>query len=458
VLDSTGRIDWMSAAAERVSGYELGELKGSLAWEVLIPRDESAAVQEVFRSLAEGQPPTTFENDWQARDGKRHRFLWSNSFVTDDIGQVQWIIGTGTDISAVRYAERELHRSQLRAQAVLDAALGGILAVDPAGVIQFANPELERMFGYARGELIGQPLQQLLPERFRDVHQQHHERYYAQPESRPMGSGLDLQGLRKNGEEFPVEISLGYAGRDADNLVVAFVVDLTVVTRTQQELAKSLAEVRDLTGRLLTAQENERRLIARNLHDGLVQELVAHKVGLSVLARKPETENAGLTEDALALEREAQRLAEHARKLSHEIHPAVLEHLGLMSALRSNGAEVGRTTGVNVLIETEGKLPALSRKASLGLYRIVQEAVWNAARHSGAAVVKVTVRADQQSCELTVADDGSGFDLSETSHSDSLGLISMRERARLIHATLNVDSTPGLGTTVRVALKPEAAE
>ena len=239
---------------------------------------------------------------------------------------------------------------------------------------------------------------------------------------------------------------------------MAFVLDLTKIQKTESDLAKSLAEVRDLTGRLLTAQENERRLIARNLHDGLVQELVAHKVSLSILAREPEMESAGLRKDILRLERDAQQLAEHARKISHDIHPAALEHLGLMAALRSNATEVRRMTDVEVLIETEGKLPALTREASLGLFRIAQEAVWNAARHSGANTVMVTVRADSGSVELTVTDHGRGFDFSKTFPADSLGLVSMKERARLIRASLDVDSTPGAGTTVQAVMRREAAK
>lgn len=457
VLDQAGCIDWMNAAAERLSGYDLDQLRGSVIWDVLIPDDETAAVREVFRSLAEGHPPTPFENDWVASDGSRHRLLWSNSFVADDAGQVRWIIGTGTDISAVRYAERELHRSEMRAQALLDAALGGILAVDPDGIIQFANPELERMFGYERGELIDQPLRTLIPERLRDQHRRHRENFYKHPASRPMGSGLDLRGVRKNGEEFPVEISLGYAGPDADNLVVAFVLDLTKTRQIQAELANSLGEVRRLAGRLLTAQEDERRLIARNLHDGLVQELVAHKVSLSALARRPETVQAGLAEDIRSLEKEAQDIAEDARKVSHDIHPAALEHLGLMPALRANAAEIRRSTGVEVSVEGLGTLPALPRETTLGLFRIAQEAVWNAARHSGAPAVKVAVLAESGILELSIADDGCGFDASNSRAGDSLGLVSMRERARLISAELSLESTPGLGTTVRVVLKREAA-
>ncbi len=457
VLDRGGCIDWMNAAAERLSGYELNQLRGSVIWDVLIPDDEAAVVRDVLRSLAAGHPPFPFENDWVASDGSRHRLLWLNSFVADDAGRVQWIIGTGTDVSAVRYAERELHRSELRAQAVLDAALGGILAADPDGIIQFANPELERMFGYPRWELVGKPIRTLIPERLRDQHRRHRENFYKQPASRPMGSGLDLRGVRKNGEEFPVEVSLGYAGREADNLVVAFVLDLTKARKTQSELTDSLAEVRHLAGRLLTAQEDERRLIARNLHDGLVQELVAHKVSLSALARRPETAQAGLTEEVRSLEKEAKDIAEDARQISHDIHPATLEHLGLLPALRAHAAEVRRATGIQVLVDGAGTPPTLPREVILGLFRIAQEAVWNAARHSGAAAVKVALLAESGILELSIADDGCGFDAAQSRAGDSLGLVSMRERARLIRAELSVESTPGLGTAIRVVWRGEAS-
>lgn len=167
VLDPVGGIEWMNSAAERISGHRLEQSQGSPIWDVLIPDDQKAGVQQVFRSLAEGLPPTPFENDWVALDGTRHRFVWSNSSVADPSGGVEWVIGTGTDVSEARGAARELHRSELKAQAVLDAALGGILACNPdsEGIIQFANLEMARMFGYQQGELIGQPLRTLIPER-----------------------------------------------------------------------------------------------------------------------------------------------------------------------------------------------------------------------------------------------------------------------------------------------------
>lgn len=141
VLDPSGRIDWMDPAAEHFSGYGSDQLRGAVIWDVLIPDDQAASVREVLRSLAEGGPPIVSENDWLTNDGSRYSLIWSNTFVADSTGRVQWIVKTGTDVSAVRCAEQELRRSELRAKALLDTAVGGILAVDQSGVIRFANPE-----------------------------------------------------------------------------------------------------------------------------------------------------------------------------------------------------------------------------------------------------------------------------------------------------------------------------
>jgi PAS domain S-box-containing protein len=455
ILDSSGRIVWLNAASERLSGYRLEQIGGAAIWDVLIPRDELEGVESVFRHLAEGAGSSRFENDWLTSKGGRVRISWSNTVVADDSGRIRYVIGTGTDVRELRRAEKALQTSELKARALLDAALGGILAVDPGGIIQVANPELERMFGYGRGELAGRPLSALIPERVRAAHELHHKRYYHHPASRLIGAGLDLRGLRKDGTEFPVEISLGYAGPEADDYVVAFVLDVSESRRSQEALAKSRDEIRDLAARVLTAQEDERRLIARELHDGLVQELVALKLDLAVLARNPATAQAGLLDDVKRAESEAQGLAESARAISHELHPAALEQLGLAPALRANAKEVLRSTGIEVRVEAEGPAPALTRQAALGLYRIAQEAIWNAARHSGSARATVAVRTDADELILEVSDKGKGFDFAGVRGARSLGLVSMEERARLIGAKLEIDSHPGQGTIVRVTLKLE---
>ena len=455
ILDPDGRIVWLNSASETLSGYRLEQVRNGLIWNVLIPEDQWTAVQDVFRELAEGGGPSRFENDWVISDGGRLRISWSNTTVADDSGRIRYIIGTGTDVEALRRARKALQTSELRAKAVLDAALGGILAVDPTGTIQVANPELERMFGYARGELIGQPLRVLIPHRFRDEHRRHRERFYQRPGSRPMGLGLDLRGIRKDGTEFPVEISLGYAGPEADHYVVAFVLDLSETRRAQEALATSRDEIRDLAARLMTAQEDEQSRIARELHDGLVQEIVGLTLDLGLLARNPAVAQAGLSEDIRRAEREAQRLAETARAVSHELHPAVVEQLGLVPALRANGAEVQRSTGVEVQVDADGGALKLPQDIALGLYRIAQEAVWNAARHSGADRIRVAVRPHAGGLALEVIDRGKGFDFTEVRGRRSLGIVSMEERARILRATLEVESKPGQGTIVRVALNPE---
>jgi PAS domain S-box-containing protein len=137
--------------------------------------------------------------------------------------------------------EDSLHRSLAASQALLESAAEGILIVDDLGRIQVVNASTERMFGYARTDLVGKPLEVLVPERFQHAHSQHRAEYFAAPRSRPMGRGLELAARRRDGTEFPVEISLSFVDTDAGRLAMAFITDITERRRVERRLHTEFA-------------------------------------------------------------------------------------------------------------------------------------------------------------------------------------------------------------------------
>jgi len=217
---------------------------------------------------------------------------------------------------------------------------------------------------------------------------------------------------------------------------------------TKRKLAEQAAH--DLSGRLIDAQETERSRLARELHDGLSQSLALLSIQLEVLGTKPR-EPAALKKQVGDLTSEIQRLSSDVHRMSHELHPAKLDQLGLESALRGFCREVADAHSFAVDFDAAGIPRLLPDDISLCLYRVTQESLQNVAKHSGASAVNVNINmADDEIC-LTVSDNGSGFDL-EDAATDSLGLVSMGERIRLVHGTFSLESNPGSGTRIHVCL------
>ena len=226
------------------------------------------------------------------------------------------------------------------------------------------------------------------------------------------------------------------------------------VDSTGQELRRTEAELQALTSSLLTAQEEERRRIARELHDDIAQRLAIIEIELTRLRQKTPAAETPLS----SIIRRITALSTAIRNMSHDLHPSMLEGLGLEVALRGLCEEWERIGGVVRCIA-----PPLSRPVPIAmatvLYRITQEALRNVQKHAGDARVTVKLSESEQSLHLLIADDGSGFDSAVGSSSATgMGLISMRERAALLNGRVTIRSAPGRGTIITANLPWPPAE
>ncbi len=215
---------------------------------------------------------------------------------------------------------------------------------------------------------------------------------------------------------------------------------------------------RDLAGRLIDAQETERTRIARDLHDDMSQQLAGLSIMLSGLKRrvgKPGGE-ADAEQTVATLQERTSALAQSIRNLSHQLHPSVLEHAGLVATLRRHCAEVEQQHGVTVTFSAGDGLDSFTRSVSLCLFRVAQEALANAVRHAQARTIAVRLNATNDDIELDIADDGVGFTPGRTK-SDGLGLRSIDERVRLTGGQVVVASRPGEGTKIEVRIPVAAA-
>jgi signal transduction histidine kinase len=245
------------------------------------------------------------------------------------------------------------------------------------------------------------------------------------------------------------EARLVHAGQDR---VLSIVRDVTESKRAHEQN-------RNLAGQLIASQENERAHIARDLHDGVCQEVASVAVDASYLRQRSGELQSGEAHDVLlSLERRAGTVAETLRRLSHGLHPTVLHHIGLVAALQAHCAEVERQHHLQVRCFAEGDLEPASSRVALSLFRIAQEALRNTATHSHARRATVSLSRDAAGLMLVVADDGAGFDVAAARRNGGLGLVSIEERARMVHGQATIYSQPGHGTTIDVRVAADAVD
>ena len=222
--------------------------------------------------------------------------------------------------------------------------------------------------------------------------------------------------------------------------------------RSKESLRQSYQENQDLAGRLIHAQEEERARIARDLHDDLGQQLAIVNVMLSGLndkVGKPGSE-AEVDQTLETLQGCTSALFDSVRNLSHELHPAVLEHLGLVAALRRHCSDIERLHHLSVTFSAGDNL-RLQPDVALCLFRVAQETLTNSVRHGNARTIRVSLTTTADRVVLNVVDDGVGFVASERTKG-GLGLRSIHERVRFMRGTVSVDSRPGEGTNVLVRI------
>jgi signal transduction histidine kinase len=207
---------------------------------------------------------------------------------------------------------------------------------------------------------------------------------------------------------------------------------------------------------MLSAQEGERRRIAQELHDDVSQRLALFAIELDELCSRSSSSDSGSRAQAGALSAKARSLSTDVHHIAYELHPAILDQLGLVPALRQFADQIATRHGIAVEV-TEADWPReLPRDVSIALYRTVQEALQNVVKHSGAGEARVALQGSRKGVTLMVSDSGRGFDPEAAGVRMRLGLAGMRERLRLVRGELCIDSSASDGTVVAAGIPVEA--
>jgi PAS domain S-box-containing protein len=458
--DGNVRLDSITAGFTRVTGYTREELEAIGGWPSIIHPDDGPLVAERVRLLLKGERfihelrivTKTRETRWVRYSAHP---IWD-----DEQARVVRSIGAVQDITEYKLALESLQRSNRHNEQLLAASGDGIYGLDIEGRTTFANAAAARMTGWDVRDMIGKHQHSLV----------HHTRPDGSPypaEASPIYASLkdgtgqwvtDEVFWRKDGTSFPVEYISTPIWEDG-KLVGAVVTfkDATARKRSEKKLQEYAEQLRTLSRRLLEVQELERRHLARELHDEIGQALTGLNLTLDASRELPEEElrtNLGegqhLVKDLMA----------RIRDLSLRLRPTMLDDLGLLPALLWHLERYTTQTRVHVSFEHRGLERRLHPpEVETAAYRIVQEALTNAARHAEANDVMVRIWTDPDWLCIQVEDQGIGFDPKAVDTAGkSSGLSGMRERAVLLGGRLMVHSEPGCGTRVTAELPIQGLE
>ena len=239
--------------------------------------------------------------------------------------------------------------------------------------------------------------------------------------------------------------------------ILIFSEDITVRKQAETALRQSEQQLHILAGSLLTAQEDERRRLSRELHDDITQRLAFLSIELGKLAGQLPLSLEELQNTLRSLQQQTLETSTEVRRLSHGLHPSVIEDFGLSTALEDFCEEFEKAMEVNVTFHAQADDSQLDAVSSTCLYRITQECLRNAVVHGHATVISVTLSGGPAHLELRIKDNGVGFAAEGARSKSGLGLVSMRERLRLVNGTLNLNSQPGQGAEIVAAVPLQGA-
>lgn len=351
----------------------------------------------------------------------------------------------GVVSAELKSARNEAHHEKRRMESLKANVRDGIVMVESGGDVIEWNRGAAEIFGYSREEILGEQIWLLIPDRHEEsVKQEIARLILADDKGTPDTDTIaELQGRRKDGTEFPIELSLSTWKTDKDRRFAAIIRDISDRRRLQRDLLQS--------------QEEERRSIGQELHDGVASQLTGARIMLDQAASQGGNNEA---DDRLRKVHDlVVESCEDIRKLSRGLNPTGLSEGDLPTALQELSKN---TSGCSFVLDGfdpgdagRGRPhadPELEGDASAHLYYIAQEALSNARKYADADEIKLCLRREADALVLEVEDDGVGFDVSSVERETSLGLRSMEHRAEVLGGTLTVESSPEDGTRVRCRL------
>lgn len=439
VRDMKSVIKFWSRGAMEMYGWRDDEAIGQMSHELLqtqFPKPHAEIEVDILRTSRWDGTLTH-----RRRDGSTIIVDSRWALQRDGTGQPVVILEINTDITERKQADEALRESESRFRNLFENSPDAVFVEDENGMVLDANYAACQLHGIEREKLIGKNVLDLVPDDKREAVARQFRQWFTRESTHYDGWAQDT-----NHRIVPVAITgsrIMYEGKSA---IVLHVRDVT-------EQKQAEAALRQLSVELLRSQDEERRRIARELHDATGQKLAAIAMHLSKISEFAESldpaARKALAESTVLLD----RCSSEVRTLSYLLHPPLLDERGLASALRWFGEGFAQRSGISIGLDVPANLPRLPQEIEMTLFRIVQEGLTNVHRHSGSPTAAIRLRADSESVNLEVRDAGKGFlnEKADGAPTLGVGIAGMRERVKQLGGSMEVESRAA-GATIRVSL------
>ena len=433
-----GTFCYFNPQVESFTGYSAEELRSMTVWDLIHPDS-----RDLTRTRAEARwrgeaVPVRYQFKLVTKDGEAR---WVDFTATSTVFDGEpAILGTAFDITASKRHEQEAKEHTAFLQALIANSPFGILVGGRDHRARFCNPAFARIFLYSEDEVVGKE-----PDELVGVPEDADAAEY----SRRVMSGQTVHATalrrRKDGSKVHVDFhAMPLIVGDAFVGCLGIYQDIT-------ERVESEAKLGALRDRLTRVQDDERARIARELHDDLGQRLALLTIQLSELQQASLDVAPSLAEQLETSRKLSEEVCVEATHLSHRLHPSRLAHIGLTNALSTLCDEFARQGSMEIDFHHD-EIPELPSEVTTCLYRVAQEAIRNAEKHSGSRRVRVELAAGSDSIKLSVSDSGLGFAATSFESSTGLGLVSMAERVRSVGGALSVQSEVNRGTHIEASI------
>ncbi len=420
--------------------------------------------EEEMRSkhCVEFSPPEDAQKDWalfeQLRAGLIDRYQIEKRFIRRD-GSLIWgrlsisllnrtsplVVAMVEDITPKRTAEE----ARLRHAAIVESSEDAIISKNLDAVIESWNAGAQRIFGYTESESVGQSITILIPPELWAEENKILERLRAGERI----EHYETIRITKAGKKVDVSLTIS-AIKDSSGRIMGF----SKIARDITERKFAEVAFADVSRKLIEIEEKERTRIARDLHDDINQRLALLAAEIDKLRLNPPDSSAELSRQLTEVWDGINEVSTGVQLISHQLHSPRLDYLGVVVAMKGFCREFAARQTVEIDFKNDDIPHIVSSEVSLCLYRILQEALHNAAKHSGVRQFEVRLGCSSNQLHLTVSDRGVGFDAESAMNMGGLGLISMRERVRLVSGTIVIESKPGGGTTIDARVPFEAEQ
>jgi len=437
----TGRITW-AEGLDSLYGLPPGSVDGkTLAFfmDLVHSADRERVAHLIQEALKTGQPT---EGEWRAiwPDGSIHWIVSRWQVLMDDSGEPSRVAGVNMDVTEHKLAEQALHAHEELLKIFVKNVPAAVAMLDRDMHYLQVSDRWRNDYLSGREQIIGRSHYEIfpdMPERWKEVHRR----------------GLQGETLRADEDRWDGQDGSHWARWEVrpwntpEGTVGGILILSEDITRRKQ-MEEILAGT---TRKLIEAQEQERSRIGRELHDDIGQRIAMLSNELQGLQDHPSERQSRVQE----LRRRMSEISDDMQALSHDLHSSKLQYLGVVAGIRSWCKEFGARHGMVIDFRSEAS-SVLAPELGLTIFRVVQEALHNAMKHSGVKRAEVLLEEDSNGIHLIVRDSGRGFEMEEAAKGPGLGLTSMSERVRLVNGTITIDSKPMGGTRVHVHLPVES--